>query len=98
MMLSRRRLLAALLLPAGAAKPAEGAELAEGVVRSVDKDAGTVTIRHGELKSVGMGAMTMVFQVRDKTWLDDLKPGDKLRFDVVEEAGQYVVTVLHVVR
>jgi Cu(I)/Ag(I) efflux system periplasmic protein CusF len=36
--------------------------------------------------------MTMVFQVRDKTLLDKVKVGDKVRFHVVDERGTMIVT------
>jgi Cu/Ag efflux protein CusF len=39
-----------------------------------------------------MPPMTMVFAVRDKTLLDSLKAGDRVRFKAVNEAGKYIVT------
>jgi Cu/Ag efflux protein CusF len=38
--------------------------------------------------------MTMVFRVRDKSLLDTVSVGDKVRFDAEKIDGQYVVTVL----
>ena len=38
--------------------------------------------------------MTMVFQVRDRSILDTLKPGDKVKFRAVNDAGKYTVTDL----
>jgi Cu/Ag efflux protein CusF len=35
--------------------------------------------------------MTMVFSVRDKTLLDTVKPGDKVKFNAVNENGQMTV-------
>ena len=64
----------------------------DGEVRKIDKSASKVTIRHGPLASLDMPPMTMVFQVRDKTLLDRVKPGDKVKFDAVKEGGAYVVT------
>ena len=57
-----------------------------GEVKKVDGDAGKVTIKHGELKNIGMGAMTMVFKVEDKAVIGKLKAGDKIAF-VAENAG-----------
>ena len=37
----------------------------EGEVKKVNKDTGKLTIKHGELKNLGMPPMTMVFRVKD---------------------------------
>ncbi|MBE0546765.1 MAG: copper-binding protein [Rubrivivax sp.] len=74
------------------------ADLADAEVRKVDKDAAKVTLKHGEIKSLDMPPMTMVFSVRDKAMLDSVKAGDKVRFRVVNDAGKYTVTELQVVR
>jgi Cu(I)/Ag(I) efflux system periplasmic protein CusF len=66
--------------------------LADGEIRKIDKAAGKVTIKHGEIRSVGMAPMTMVFVVKDKAVLDTLAVSDKVKFDVKEEGGNYVVT------
>ncbi|HVJ60148.1 MAG TPA: copper-binding protein [Burkholderiaceae bacterium] len=66
-----------------------------GEVRKVDKDAGKITLKHGPIKAdnLEMDPMTMVFQVRDKSLLDGIKAGDKVRFRVVsEEGGRMTVT------
>jgi Cu/Ag efflux protein CusF len=68
------------------------ADMAEGEVRRIDKEGGKVTLRHGEIKSLDMPPMTMVFAVRDKILLDSLKAGDRVRFKAVNEAGKYIVT------
>ena len=44
---------------------ASAAEMAAGEIRKVDKDAKKLTIKHGEIKSLDMPPMTMVFQVKD---------------------------------
>ena len=74
-----------------AASPAAG-PLAEGEVRRVDKDAKKITLRHGPIPSLDMPAMTMVFQVKDAALLDQVKAGDKVRFDAEKAGGQYIVT------
>jgi len=76
---------------------AAAAATAEGEVRKVDKEAGKLTLKHGEIKSLDMPPMTMVFNVRDKAVLDRLKAGDKVRFKAVNEAGKYIVTDIQVV-
>ena len=75
---------------AAAAKP----DLTDGEVRKVDKEAGKLTIRHGEIKHLDMPPMTMVFVAKDKSMLDQVKAGDKVRFMTVHENGQMIVTDL----
>jgi Cu/Ag efflux protein CusF len=79
---------------APAATPA--ADLAEGEVRKVDKDAAKVTVKHGEIKNLDMPAMTMVFSVKDKALLEGLKAGDKVKFKAVNDAGKFTVTDIRV--
>ncbi len=55
-------------------------DLTDGEVLKVDKSAGKITIKHGPLPNLGMGAMTMVFRAADSTMLDQLKAGDRIRF------------------
>jgi Cu(I)/Ag(I) efflux system protein CusF len=77
---------------------AASADMAEGEVRKVDKDASKVTLKHGEIKSLDMPAMTMVFSVKDKAMLDSVKAGDKVRFKATNDAGKFTVTELQVQR
>lgn len=97
-------LASALFAPAMAQQKAEdhgahhpaaataAADMTEGEVRKVDKDARKLTIKHAEIKNLDMPAMTMVFQVKDATLLDKVKAGDKIRFAVEKAASGYVVT------
>jgi Cu(I)/Ag(I) efflux system periplasmic protein CusF len=73
-------------------------DLADAEVRKVDKEGARVTLKHGEIKSLDMPPMTMVFHVKDKAMLDQLKAGDKVRFKAVNEAGKYTVTDIRVNR
>ena len=82
--------------PAGPAAPAGQADFAEGEVRRLEKDAARVTLRHGEIRSIDMPPMTMTFGVRDRSLLNTVKVGDKVRFKAVNEAGKYLVTELEV--
>jgi Cu/Ag efflux protein CusF len=54
--------------------------LSEGEIRKVDKDAGTLTIKHGPLNNLNMSGMTMVFKAQDTAMLDKAKAGDRIRF------------------
>lgn len=73
-------------------KAAVAAEFVEGEVRKVDREAGKITLRHGEIRNLDMPAMSMVFQVKDAAVLDRFKAGDKVRFKAIEESGKYFVT------
>lgn len=77
---------------AGAQVAQSSAALAEGEIRRVDKAAKKLTIKHGPIASIDMPAMTMVFQVRDPALLDQVKAGDKVKFQAEKDGGQYVVT------
>ena len=70
------------------------ADMTEGEIRKVDKDAKKLTIKHGEIKNLDMPPMTMVFQVKDAGVLDKVKVGDKVKFDADKVGGQYTVTKL----
>lgn len=76
--------------PAAASRPS--AQLADGEVRKVDKEAKKITLRHGPIPSLDMPAMSMVFQVKDPAMLDQVKAGDKIRFQAEKIGGQYTVT------
>lgn len=76
--------------PAMTSQPSNG--MADGVVRKVDKDAGKLTIKHGPIPSMDMPPMTMVYRVSDPTMLDQVKPGDAIRFTMDKVSGQYTVT------
>lgn len=67
-------------------------------MRRLDKDGGRVTLKHGEIKSLDMPPMTMVFGVRERAMLDKVKVGDKIRFRVVNEAGKLTLTDLVIVQ
>lgn len=66
--------------------------LTSGEIRKIDKDTGKITIKHAEIKSLDMPAMTMVFQVKDKTMLDKVKINDKIQFKASSENGKITVT------
>ena len=77
---------------------ASQAELSDGEVRRVDKDAKKITLRHGPLANLDMPAMTMVFQVKDPAMLEQVKPGDKVKFRAEKIGGAYTVTRIEAAR
>ena len=71
---------------------AASADMAEGEIRKVDLDTKKITIKHGEIKSLDMPGMTMVFQVKDPALLEKAKVGGKIRFKAEKHRGAMVVT------
>lgn len=64
-----------------------------GVVKDVDRKAGTVTITHGPIQEFGWSGMTMTFTVRHRSVLDSLKKGEHVGFDVVQDGqGSTIIT------
>lgn len=64
-----------------------------GVVAKINRSQGYVEINHEEIKDL-MPAMQMEFNVKDKSLLNDLKPGDKVNFTIVEtEKGEFLTAI-----
>ena len=64
----------------------------KGTVKKLDTKTGKVTLMHGELKNLGMPAMTMVFRVKEDAMLGKLKEGAKIEF-VAERIGGKLTVV-----
>ena len=75
---------------------AQGSEMTDAEVRKIDKEGGKLTLKHAEIKSLDMPAMTMVFVVKEKAMLDKLQPGNKVRFKAVNDGGKFTVTEIEV--
>lgn len=89
--------------PNHAAKPAAGEASvnlwSEGLVRRIDLEAKKITLKHGPIATLGMDAMSMVFQMRDPAVLQAaqaLKPGDAVQFLAAYDKGAYLVTGIRV--
>ena len=85
-------------LPLVFAAVAAVAEPVEGEVRKIDKQAAKVTLKHGEIKSLDMPPMTMVYRAQPPSLLDKVQVGDKVRFNAEKAGGGYVVTSMEPVR
>jgi Cu(I)/Ag(I) efflux system periplasmic protein CusF len=81
-------------VPAVSTQVAAGSSLTDGEVRKVDMETKKLTLKHGEIKNLGMPGMTMVFQVKDSSMLEKVKTGDKVRFTVEKIQGTYTITSL----
>jgi Cu(I)/Ag(I) efflux system periplasmic protein CusF len=76
----------------GATASAPAKDFTKGEVKGIDKQAGKVTLKHGEISNLGMPAMTMVFKAKDPAALGKLKVGDAVAFKAENLGGVYTVT------
>ena len=65
---------------------------ATGEVTKLDKAAGKVTLKHGEIKNLDMPPMTMVFRVAEPQLLDSLVVGSRISFTAEKLNGQFTLT------
>jgi Cu(I)/Ag(I) efflux system protein CusF len=72
----------------------QSSAMVDGEVRKVDKDAKKITLRHGPMPALDMPAMTMVFQVKDPAMLEQVKAGDKVKFQAEKVGGAFTITKL----
>lgn len=63
-----------------------------GLIQQIDREKGTVIIKHGPLQGLDMPAMTMSFQVKDKAMLSNLQPLQKVEFDLTYDGKDYTIT------
>ena len=91
--------LTGILLGLALTVPVQGADFIAGEIRRINKETKRITLRHGEIKSLDLPAMTMAFGVRDPKMLEDLKVGDKVRFQAIKDAnGELIVTLIRPVQ
>lgn len=61
------------------------------VIVKVEPEKARVVLNHQRIKSIGMEAMIMPFKVANGAALAAFKPGDKVRFTVIEKDDHLVV-------
>jgi Cu(I)/Ag(I) efflux system periplasmic protein CusF len=66
--------------------------MARGDVMAIDRQAQTITVKHGPLISVRMPEATTVLRVKDSSMLDRLKVGDRINFSVDRANGALTMT------
>ncbi len=64
----------------------------KGTVEKVDDSAEKITLDHGPIPNLDMGAMKMVFKAGDKSMLKQVKKGDKVLFTADRVNGQLTIT------
>jgi Cu/Ag efflux protein CusF len=60
---------------------------AKGVVNAIKSTAGKLTISHGPIAGLGMGAMTMDFKVYDPAMLEEVSQGHEVAFVLEKGKG-----------
>jgi Cu/Ag efflux protein CusF len=69
-----------------------------GDIRRVDAAQNRLTVRHGDIPHLEMGAMTMVFRLKPGLLTADqlkaMKPGDRIEFQAEAPQGQLTITAL----
>ncbi|KJS34506.1 MAG: hypothetical protein VR74_20130 [Hyphomonas sp. BRH_c22] len=67
----------------------------QGTIISIGPDGDFLTIGHGPIEGVGMGAMTMGFETLSRVDLAGFAKGDKVAFSVKQgRDGSFRVTVI----
>lgn len=80
------------------AATATATDMTDAEVRKVDLDTQKITLKHGEIKNLGMPPMTMVFRVKDPAMLNAVKAGDKVKFSADRVNGVFTVLTLEPVK
>lgn len=70
------------------------AAMSAGEVVKVDKHQAKITLRHGPLENLAMPGMTMAFRVAEPAMLEQVKPGDKVRFVAAKTHGALTIVTL----
>jgi Cu/Ag efflux protein CusF len=70
----------------------------DGVVRTIHRKDGQITISHEPLVNLGMGKMTMTFRLKSPALVDGITEGSKVRFVAENVKGELTVTALQPVK
>ena len=70
------------------------AEWANGEIRRLDPENKRLTIKHGDIKSIDMPPMTMVFYVKESSLLEGFQVQDTVEFQAMAEGTKYIVTAI----
>lgn len=72
----------------------DNAALTDALVKKVNSSTSMVTLQHGELKNIGMSAMTMAYKAKDASMLNRIKEGEKVKVRVEEVDGTLTIVKL----
>lgn len=84
--------VAAFMVASGAAFSHD--DMVEGEVEGIDPSAGKITLKHGAIKNLDMDAMTMSLRVKTPAMLENLKVGDKVRFEAERTPEGVTITMM----
>jgi len=84
--------------PSQAKAAAPATTWTDGVVRTIHKKDGQITISHEPLVHLGMGKMTMTFRLKSPALVDGITEGSKVRFVAENVKGELTVTALQPVK
>jgi Cu/Ag efflux protein CusF len=79
---------------AQAGQQAAAPAVVEGEVKKIDKEAGKITLRHGDIPNLNMPGMTMAFRTRDAAMLEQVQVGDKVSFAADRVNGTIMIVEL----
>ena len=66
-----------------------------GEVKKIDESSGSITLKHGPAPALGFKEdVTMVYEVRDRAMLKQVKVGDTVKFDAESGDSGFTVTKL----
>ena len=66
-----------------------------GEVKKIDESSGSITLKHGPAPSLGFKEdVTMVYEVRDRAMLKQVKVGDTVKFEAESGDSGFTVTKL----
>jgi Cu(I)/Ag(I) efflux system periplasmic protein CusF len=66
-----------------------------GEVKKIDESSGSITLKQGPAPSLGFkDDMTMVYEVRDRAMLKQVKVGDTVRFEAESGDSGFEITKL----
>ena len=86
------------MIHAQAKAAAPNAAWTDGIVKTIYKQEGQMTIAHGPLINLGMGKMTMTFRVKTPALMEGIKEGSKIRFVAENVNGELTVVALEAVK
>lgn len=76
------------------ARAGENGPMVDGEIREI-RPSGELTLKHGPIPNLDMGAMVMVFKVKDAKLAKGLKVGDKIKFHAEDIDGKLTIMQLN---
>lgn len=74
------------------APEAARAHTGTGIVENIDRSGNRLTLRHEPVPSLRWPAMSMRFEAGEAALPEDLRPGDKVRFDFLWQNNTAILT------